>query len=259
MWYGTWPTYTATWSFSLGDFFQGIIIEDLLLNLWKAVRRATRKREPTMIPVTTSRARSQVGLDVCWRLDSVLGGWCFKLSASGWILTREEPSERKWELFATRTVHFDLLIPTRNIILKGFQIRRGKPLLHTTLLFRALFYIFMLETVPLKICPASNGISEWRYKNTYNWKWKRVTKVLWKICQALGYTTNKEVVWEICHFELMAEACRVWAWCSPEAKAFQRDKIKRKGHNIFFHAISVLRTFETQPIHGKIDSLLTRF
>jgi hypothetical protein len=35
----------------------------LLLHLWTAARAAIRKREPTIVPATISRAKSQLGFD----------------------------------------------------------------------------------------------------------------------------------------------------------------------------------------------------
>ncbi|KAK1592474.1 hypothetical protein Q3G72_025492 [Acer saccharum] len=45
-------------------FFQAIIREGLLLHLRNAVRRATRKSEPSIVPVTILSAESQAGFDV---------------------------------------------------------------------------------------------------------------------------------------------------------------------------------------------------
>ena len=73
------PIYTEICSFSLEDFFQGIMMDDLLLNLWIAVKIPIRKRKPTMVPVAISRAKSQAGFeppscfDSCSALDRCFG------------------------------------------------------------------------------------------------------------------------------------------------------------------------------------------
>ena len=58
---------------------------DFLLHLWKASRTTTRKRENTIVLVTMSRAKSQIGFDALWSLDIYSAGWWFGFTAS-WLL-----------------------------------------------------------------------------------------------------------------------------------------------------------------------------
>lgn len=55
-------------------------MEGLLLHLWSPVKPATRKRTPTMVPVTISRVKSQAGLDADWCLDTSSAAWCLGLN-----------------------------------------------------------------------------------------------------------------------------------------------------------------------------------
>lgn len=57
------PIQIVMWSLPLDIFFQGILMGDFFGNLCTARKRAIRKREPTMTPVTISRAKIQVGLE----------------------------------------------------------------------------------------------------------------------------------------------------------------------------------------------------
>lgn len=50
-------------SFLLENVFQGITIDGFLLHFTKAVKRATKKRDPTTVAVPISRAKSQCGFE----------------------------------------------------------------------------------------------------------------------------------------------------------------------------------------------------
>lgn len=84
------PMDTVMWSLPLADFFQGIMIEDLLLHFWKAVKIATRKREHAMVPVNISRTKSQAGFDAPWCLYTTSAGRFFELGPE-WALAGGAP------------------------------------------------------------------------------------------------------------------------------------------------------------------------
>lgn len=77
------------------------MIEDLLLHLWKAVRTATRKSNPTMVPVTISKAKSQAGFDASWCcLATSSEGWCLGLNA-WWVLADGAPPTKQTSSLST--------------------------------------------------------------------------------------------------------------------------------------------------------------
>lgn len=75
-------------SFSLEDFFQGMMRDDLLFQRWTAEKSATRRSNPTIDPVTISRARSHLGFDALWCLATIWADWCLGAALGlSWVLT----------------------------------------------------------------------------------------------------------------------------------------------------------------------------
>jgi len=90
------PIYTAKRSLSLADFFQGIIIDDLLLHLLRVVNRTVKKTAPAMVPVTISRAKSQAGFDAFECLAPFSTDLCLVLTGGfEWLLTGEAPENKQ--------------------------------------------------------------------------------------------------------------------------------------------------------------------
>lgn len=82
------------WSFPFIVFFQGIMTEGLVLNLLAAVRIATNKSKPTIVPVVISKARSHAGLEDPWRALCTSSACLFSDLDPGWLFMGTVPPVR---------------------------------------------------------------------------------------------------------------------------------------------------------------------